>query len=81
MLSIEARTADTAQGLRSALATFNAEVVEQDPETFLVRVDLSPYGGVDIGAVLTAVQQYVAECQAGSALVDLDGCTYMMEAP
>jgi hypothetical protein len=79
-LSIEARTAETAQGLRNALANFNAEVIEQD-ETFVVRVDLSPYGGVDIDSVLTAIQQYVAECQAGSALIDLDGRTYMMEAP
>jgi hypothetical protein len=43
-LSIEARTAD---GLRTALAIFNAEVIEQDPET----------------------------------QIDLDGRTYMMEAP
>jgi hypothetical protein len=79
-LSIEARTAETAQGLRSALANFNAELIERD-ETFVVRVDLSPYGGVDINSALTAIQQYVADGQAGSALIDLDGRTYMMEAP
>ncbi|HEV8103847.1 MAG TPA: hypothetical protein VGP69_08945 [Gaiellaceae bacterium] len=79
-LSIEARTTETAEGLRSALANFNTEVIEQDAETFVVRVDLSLHGGVDIGSVLTAIRQYVASCQAGSALIDLDGRTYMMEA-
>ena len=79
-LSIEARTAETAQGLCSALANFEPEVVEQDPETFVVSVDLSLSGGADIGSVLSAIQQYVASCHAGSALIDLDGRTYMMEA-
>jgi hypothetical protein len=32
-LSIEARTAETAEGLRSALANFKLEVIEQDAET------------------------------------------------
>jgi hypothetical protein len=80
-LSIEARTAETAQGLRSALADFEPEVIEQDQETFAVRVDLALYGGADIGSVLRAIQQYVASYQTGSALIDLDGCTYTMEAP
>jgi hypothetical protein len=80
-LSIEARTAETAQALRSALAAFNAEMIEQGPETFVVRVDLSPNSDTDIGSVLSAIQQYVAEQQAGSALIDLDGRTYMMESP
>jgi hypothetical protein len=80
-LSIEARTAETAEGLRNALAIFNAEVIEQYPETFVVRVDLSPYGGADINSVLSAIQQYVAARQAGSALIDLDGRSYMMEGP
>jgi hypothetical protein len=80
-LSIEARTAETAQGLRSALADFGPKVIEQDPETFVVRVDLSPHGGADIGSVLRAVQQYVRSCQAASALIELDGRTYTIEAP
>jgi hypothetical protein len=80
-LSIEARTAEMAHGLRTALAIFNAEVIEQDPETFVVTVPLSPYGKADINSVLSAIQQYVAERQAGSAQIDLDGRTYMMEAP
>ena len=79
-LSIEARTAETAQGLRSALADFEPEVIEQDPKTFVVRVDLSPYGGSDIGSVLSAIQRYIASCQARSALIELDGRTYMIEA-
>ena len=79
-LSIEARTAETAQGLRSALADFEPEVIEQDPEAFVVRVDLSPYGGSDIGSVLSAIQRYIASCQARSALIELDGRTYMIEA-
>jgi hypothetical protein len=79
-LSIEARTAETAERLRSALADFEPKVIEQDPETFVVTVGLSPYGGADIGSVLSAIQRYIANCQAGSALIELDGRTYMMEA-
>ncbi len=78
-LSIQARTAETAQCLHNALATFGAEVIEQD-DTFAVRVDLS-HGGADIGSLLNAIQRYVAECQAGSALIHLDGRTYTMAAP
>jgi hypothetical protein len=80
MLSIEAHTADTAQALRRALAAFEADVIEQDPEGFVVRVDLSPFGA-DIGPVLRVIQRYVAGCEAGSALIDLDGRTYTMESP
>ena len=79
-LSIEARTAETADRLRSALADFDPEVIEQDPETFVVRVDLSLHGGAGIGSVLSAIQRYIASYQAGSALIELDGRTYMMEA-
>jgi hypothetical protein len=81
MLSIEARTAETAQGLRGALANFEPEVIEQDDaETFVVRVNLSPSGGADVASVLSAIQKYVASRQVGSALINLDGHTYMMEA-
>ena len=74
-LSIEAPTAETAQSLRRALADFEPKVIEQ--ERFVVRVDLA---NADVGSVLSAIQHYVASCQAGSALIDLDGDTYMMEA-
>jgi hypothetical protein len=76
-LSIEARTAETAESLRRALADFEPEVIEQDTETFVVGVDLAD---AEVGSVLSAIQHYVASCQAGSALIDLDGDTYIMEA-
>jgi len=74
-LSIEAPTAETAQSLRRALADFEPKVIEE--ERFVVRIDLA---NADVGSVLSAIQNYVASCQAGSALIDLDGDTYMMEA-
>lgn len=74
-LSIEAPTAETAQSLRRALADFEPKVIEE--ERFVVRIDLA---NADVGSVLSAIQNYVASCQAGSALIDLDGRTYMMEA-
>ena len=77
-LSIQARTAETAHHLHKALATFGAEVIQQD-DTFAVRVDLS-HGGAEIGSLLNVIQRHVAEWQAGSALIDLDGRTYTMAA-
>ena len=78
-LSIQARTAETAHHLHNALATFGAEVIEQD-DTFAVRVDLSD-AGADIASLLNAIERYVADCEAGPALIDLDGRTYTMAAP
>lgn len=77
---MEIRTAEKARDLREALANFNAELTEQAPGTYSVRVDLSQ-AGADIASVLHAVQQYVTSAELGSALIDLDGCTYTMETP
>jgi hypothetical protein len=76
-LAIEAPTAETAQSLRRALADFAPAVIEQDAVAFVVRVDLA---GADVGSVLSAIQHYVASSQSKSALIDLDGDTYMLEA-
>jgi predicted secreted protein len=76
-LSIEVRTVDTAYGLRSALAGFDAEVVEQAGDLF-VKVDLSD-GCVDIVSVLRAIQEFVTHRQGAPTLIDLDGKTYLMD--
>lgn len=79
-LSIEMGTAEKARDLWTALASFNAELTEQPPETYVVRVDLSR-AGTDITRLLNAIREYVVNAQAGFAMIDLDGKTYMLETP
>jgi hypothetical protein len=78
-LSIETGSAEEADGLRGALAPFSPEVTERTHETFVVQVDLSSRGH-EVGSILHAIQEYVTARQAGPALIDWDGRTYLMEA-
>ena len=78
-LTVRASTLDVAHSLYSALAAFHPEVTECEAGGYLVTVSLH---GSDrrVIEILDALEQHVAERDAGPARVELDGRMYTMHA-
>jgi hypothetical protein len=79
-LTIHPMTHDSALGLLSALAGFDAELSENDGAWEIV-VTFGANGGGDreIVAVLNALERHVNERAGGPARVQLNGHTYLMQ--
>jgi hypothetical protein len=76
-LTIEAVSADSAQGFRSALSEFETELVETEDGRYLVKVALT---GSDraIVLVLHALEDYLTRRGDGPAKLRLEGTEYTM---
>ena len=79
-LWIEAASREAADSLSAALVAFRPDVLDQDVENPVVRVQVSG-GNDEIVALLNAIQAYVTSRAQGPAVIGLDGRTYVMEPP
>jgi hypothetical protein len=79
-ISIEAASPESAYALSAALAAFGPHVSEQAPGGPVVQVELTG-GSSQIVAILNAIQEHVNARADGPTLIDLDGHSYVMEAP
>jgi hypothetical protein len=79
-LSIEAASSESASALCEALAEFGARVVERESGVLVVRVKLGGASG-QIVAVLNAIQEYVTAREGGPTMIELNGRSYLMDAP
>jgi hypothetical protein len=79
-ISIEAASPESAHVLSAALAAFGPQVFEQEPGAAVVQVDITG-GSSQIVAILNAIQEQVNARADGPALIDLDGRSYVMDAP
>jgi hypothetical protein len=77
-LAIEARSRESAEGLRGALVAFDVELIENADGKIVVQVPLGG-GSAEIVAVLNAIQQYV-EQDREPAVIEMDGRSYLMDA-
>lgn len=76
-LTIKAVTPESAHGFLSALASFQAELVEAEDGSYLVQIALSG-GDREIIALLNALEDYVSYRGGGPAEVGLAGRTYKL---
>jgi hypothetical protein len=74
-LSIITGDPAAAEEFRTALADFDAEVVEEDGG-YRVRVLLER--GAEVPAVLTALRSYVTSSEFREGVVELDGTHYLL---
>ena len=79
-ISIEAASPESARALSAVLAAFGPHVSEQDPGGLVVQVEIRG-GSSQIVAILNAIQEHVSARTAGPTRIDLDGSSYVMEAP
>lgn len=75
-LSIEAASRESADKLRTALDAFGAEVDAARP---VVRVALTR-GSEEIVELLNAIRRYVEGQAERTAVIELDGRSYLMDA-
>ena len=78
-LSIEADSTESAQSICAALSAFGAEVLEREDRGTVVRVKLTGSSG-EIVSLLNAIQDYVSARSTGTAVIELDGRSYLMDA-
>jgi hypothetical protein len=78
-LSVETVSRESADHLCGALSAFGAEVVEK-PGSIVVHVPLKG-GGAELVAILNAIQDHVKARMTGTAVVELDGQSYLMDSP
>jgi hypothetical protein len=78
-ISIES-TPEAAHALSAALAAFGPHVSEKEPGGPVVRVEVTG-GSSQIVAILNAIQEHVNARADGPTLIDLDGRSYVMDAP
>lgn len=76
MLTIKARTLESAQGFMAGLAHFQAELLEDDG-SYLVQIALGGGDG-EIISLLNALEDYVSNRGEGPAEVGLGGRTYTL---
>jgi hypothetical protein len=77
--TVEARSLDSARGIRDALFQFRPQLTGSDEEGYRISIELGEADS-EILAVLNALEQHVTERAAGPARVELDGRGYMMHA-
>ena len=76
-LTIEAMTAESAQGFRSALSEFETELTETNDGRYLVKVALTRSDRA-IVLVLHALEDYLTHRVGGPAKLRLEGNEYTM---
>jgi len=79
-LSIEATSRESADKLRTALVEFGAEVVDGETGRPVVRVALTK-GSDEIVRLLNAIRRCVEARADRTAVIELDGRSYLMDAP
>ena len=76
-LTIKAASEQSAQGFRAALADFQTELVQAEPDAFLVTVTFNG-SNREIVSVLRALEEHVAHRGDGPAVVGLGDQTYTL---
>jgi hypothetical protein len=78
-LTLGASNLQVASGLCGALSSFRPKVTEASDGSYQVVVELGD-DDTEIGAILAALEQFVADRENGSVRVQLDGRRYMLHA-
>ena len=77
-ITIEAKSLDSAVGIRDALSQFNPDLRSSDSESYQISIDLSGSERRIID-ILGVLERHITSRSDGPAHVELDGRSYTMD--